>query len=143
MPYFYSARENAFYPDEMRSAYDAAGTWPADAKEVGDDVFTAFALNIAPAGKVRVAGEDGNPAWADAPPVPPEAIASRNNDKRENLMRVAAERIAPLQDAVDLGIATDEERESLSAWKAYRVVLNRLTEQPGYPLDVNWPPLPA
>ncbi|WP_425249338.1 tail fiber assembly protein, partial [Enterobacter hormaechei] len=32
-------------------------------------------------------------------------------------MSVAAQAIAPLQDAVDLSMATEEEMASLSAWK--------------------------
>jgi len=40
-------------------------------------------------------------------------------------MAQATQRIAPLQDAVVLGIATDAERASLMACKGYRVVLNR------------------
>ncbi|EHH6603082.1 tail fiber assembly protein [Escherichia coli] len=33
---------------------------------------------------------------------------------------------APLLDAVELGIATDEETSLLAAWKKYRVLLNRV-----------------
>ncbi|MCP8350422.1 hypothetical protein DN387_19495 [Pseudomonas sp. FBF18] len=51
--------------------------------------------------------------------------------------------IAPLQDAVDLDDATEAEAAALKAWKKYRVALNRLPEQPGYPTDIDWPALPA
>ncbi|MCY6826315.1 tail fiber assembly protein, partial [Escherichia coli] len=34
--------------------------------------------------------------------------------------------IAPLQDAADLEIATEEEISLLEAWKKYRVLLNRV-----------------
>ena len=37
-----------------------------------------------------------------------------------------SEYIAPLQDAVDLEIATEEERSLLEAWNKYRVLLNRV-----------------
>ena len=37
-----------------------------------------------------------------------------------------SEYIAPLQDAVDLEIATEEERSLLEAWNKYRVLLNQL-----------------
>ncbi len=47
--------------------------------------------------------------------------------------------IAPLQDAVDLDDATEAEVAALKAWKKYRVALNRLPEQPGYPTDIDWP----
>ncbi|MGE8436844.1 MAG: tail fiber assembly protein [Pseudomonas palmensis] len=51
--------------------------------------------------------------------------------------------IAPLQDAVDIDDATDAEVAALKAWKKYRVALNRLPEQPGYPTDIDWPAPPA
>ena len=51
--------------------------------------------------------------------------------------------IAPLQDAVDLDDATEAEVAALKAWKKYRVALNRLPEQPGYPTDIDWPAPPA
>ncbi|EJM0810154.1 tail fiber assembly protein [Escherichia albertii] len=34
--------------------------------------------------------------------------------------------MAPLQDAVDLGIVTEEETSLLAVWKKYRVLLNRV-----------------
>lgn len=51
--------------------------------------------------------------------------------------------IAPLQDAMDIDDATDAEVLALKAWKKYRVALNRLPEQPGYPTDMDWPAPPA
>ncbi|MGV0315139.1 tail fiber assembly protein [Pseudomonas putida] len=51
--------------------------------------------------------------------------------------------IAPLQDAVELDDATPAEAEALKAWKRYRVALNRLPEQPGFPETIEWPELPA
>ncbi|WP_063655007.1 tail fiber assembly protein [Candidatus Arsenophonus triatominarum] len=38
----------------------------------------------------------------------------------------ATREIAPLQDAVDLDIATEEERKRLITWKKYRVLVNRI-----------------
>ncbi|EFU5240013.1 tail fiber assembly protein, partial [Salmonella enterica] len=40
----------------------------------------------------------------------------------------------PLQDAVDLEEATDEEKARLNAWKKYRVLVNRVdTSKPEWP----------
>ncbi|EER9362781.1 tail fiber assembly protein, partial [Escherichia coli] len=47
-------------------------------------------------------------------------------ETKNSLMQVASEHIAPLQDAVDLDIATEEEASLLAAWKTYRVLLNRV-----------------
>lgn len=51
--------------------------------------------------------------------------------------------IAPLQDAVDLDEATPAEAALLKDWKRYRIALNRLPEQPGYPAEIDWPAPPA
>ncbi|ENC0934715.1 tail fiber assembly protein, partial [Escherichia coli] len=63
---------------------------------------------------------------------------------KNSLMQVAGEHIAPLQDAADLEIATEEENLLLAAWKKYRVLLNRVdafvvsdTEFPALPADAD------
>ncbi|MNH11680.1 tail fiber assembly protein [Pseudomonas putida] len=59
-------------------------------------------------------------------------------------LRAAADvAIAPLQDAVDLDDASPAEVEALKAWKRYRVALNRLVDQPGYPVEIDWPEVPV
>lgn len=56
---------------------------------------------------------------------------------------VADAAIAPLQDAVELEEATEAEATLLIEWKRYRVALSRLSEQEGYPSEVDWPAPPA
>ncbi|EEV5783139.1 tail fiber assembly protein [Escherichia coli] len=56
-----------------------------------------------------------------------EVFLIREAEETKNrLMQLANEHIAPLQDAVDLEIATKEEALLLNAWKNYRVQLNRV-----------------
>ncbi|EIO9269216.1 tail fiber assembly protein [Salmonella enterica] len=53
---------------------------------------------------------------------------------KSRLLQMAAEKIAPLQDAVDLEIATDDEKVQLEEWKKYRVLVNRVdTTNPDWP----------
>lgn len=54
------------------------------------------------------------------------AILARNTATRDGLQRVATDAIAPLQDAVDLEMATADEVTKLKAWKTYRVLLSRV-----------------
>ncbi len=56
-------------------------------------------------------------------------------------MQAANEHIAPLQDAVDLEIATEEEASLLAAWKKYRVLLNRVDTSVAP--DIEWPAVPV
>ncbi|EPU6502395.1 tail fiber assembly protein [Escherichia albertii] len=62
-------------------------------------------------------------------------------ETKSSLMQVASEHIAPLQDAVDLEIATEEETSLLEAWKKYRVLLNRVDTSTAP--DIEWPTSPA
>ncbi|HGJ4365575.1 TPA: tail fiber assembly protein [Salmonella enterica subsp. enterica serovar Thompson] len=53
---------------------------------------------------------------------------------KSRLLQMASGKIAPLQDAVDLGIATDDEKAQLDEWKKYRVLVNRVdTSAPSWP----------
>ncbi|QXH37730.1 tail fiber assembly protein [Pseudomonas muyukensis] len=59
------------------------------------------------------------------------------------LRSLADSAIAPLQDAVELDDASEVETARLQAWKRYRIALNRVVEQPGYPAEIDWPALPS
>lgn len=56
--FFYSSTTNAFYLNESRENYEAAGTWPDDAFEVGDDIAAEF-MSTPPDGKQRVPDKTG------------------------------------------------------------------------------------
>uniref|UniRef100_UPI003890A53C tail fiber assembly protein n=1 Tax=Escherichia coli TaxID=562 RepID=UPI003890A53C len=64
----------------------------------------------------------------------------REAEEKNSLMQVASEHIAPLQDAVDLEIATEEENSLLEARKKYRVLLNRVDTSTAP--DIEWPEEP-
>lgn len=69
------------------------------------------------------------------------AAITENVRKKDSLMSVATVSVAPLQDAVDLEMATDEEIKSLNAWKKYRVLLNRIDANTAG--DIKWPAVPS
>jgi hypothetical protein len=73
----------------------------------------------------------------------PEELAATVQAKRDQLMQRATLRISPLQDAKDLGVATEQEEADLLSWKQYRIALNRISQQPGYPQEVAWPTEPG
>ncbi|EIO8860797.1 tail fiber assembly protein, partial [Salmonella enterica] len=55
-------------------------------------------------------------------------------ETKKRLLQLATDKMAPLQDAVDLEEATDEEKARLNAWKKYRVLVNRVdTSKPEWP----------
>lgn len=86
-----------------------------------------------------VANGDGTyGAYVPPPPTLPAVLAERDARLRE-----AALRIAPLQDAVDIGEATEEDEAALLAWKQYRVKLSRIHLLPGYHTSFMWPTEPV
>ena len=60
--------------------------------------------------------------------------------KKGELLLVAGASINPLQDAVELGMATDEEKSRYDAWRKYRVLLTRVDTS--LAPDIDWPEPP-
>ncbi|MBD2816481.1 tail fiber assembly protein [Xenorhabdus sp. Flor] len=60
--------------------------------------------------------------------------------EKRHLLNVAKEKIDIYQDAIDLGMATEEEKAALTIWRKYRVLLNRVdcTTAP----NIDWPEPP-
>lgn len=129
MVMFYSATTNGFYPEDMRSMYDDAGTWPADAVEISDETYNTL-MDGQAAGQEITSGDDGSPILV-TPEVDHKAIFGTQRE----LLQMEAERvIAPLERAVKYGLATDEEKLQLEAWEKYSVLVNRLTPGDVWPL---------
>jgi|SRR5690606_3272598 len=90
MAYFYSAKNNAFYTDDLKSDYQASGNWPADAVEVPDGMFLEFSILPAPEGMMRIVGEDKLPAWGKIPSPTLEQIRRQKVALVQNHMDDAA-----------------------------------------------------
>lgn len=130
--YKWSAKYNAFFPIEMLPAYQSSWDDISDLIDIDDSVVAEF-NGKPPEGKMR--GVVYNmPAWVDIPlPTYEEKIAAAEASKL-NLKANADSEIAWRQDAVDAGIATDEETAALAEWKKYRVLLMRVdTAKPVWP----------
>ncbi|HAV1716393.1 TPA: tail fiber assembly protein [Enterobacter hormaechei subsp. steigerwaltii] len=137
MNYLYSPSKNAFYAVSLREAYIKAGSLPDDVLSVDDGIYKEYS-NLAPSGKIRVSGSDGFPTWGDAPPPTEDEIIASADAKKSQLRASADAEIEWRQDAVDVGIATEEESAVLADWKKYRVLLMRVdTAAP------EWPTSPA
>ncbi|CDH01829.1 tail fiber assembly protein [Xenorhabdus bovienii] len=138
--YVYCAKNNMFYPEVLKQDYLNVGKWPADGIAVDESVYLEFVANRPPEGKRRVVGENGLPAWGDIPPPTPEELQQRAERKKQYLMSQASNAIAPLQDAVELEMATGAEKSALTEWRKYRVLLNRVDCSTAP--DVKWPEQP-
>ena len=107
---------------------------PNDAITVSDEVYQQFAGAAWPEGKVIGADDTGGPVWVDAPPKSPEELIAEAESQKAQLRTAADSEIIWRQDAVDTGIATEEETAALVEWKKYRVLLMRIdTTAPVWP----------
>jgi Caudovirales tail fibre assembly protein. len=138
--FIYSAKNNAFYPVDMFSDYESAGTWPDDGKEVDREVFVEFTC-ATPVGKVRQAGPDGLPAWGDLPPLTKQERIAQAEAKRQQQLDAANSVTADWRTELALGIISDKDKADLIKWMAYikEVKLLDISNAP----DIAWPTQPA
>ena len=99
---------------------------PDDSTDYGPEIYQRAA-----------AGDLGDIAAYEPPTEAALLPAARAQLKR--LMQDAGLVVAPLQDAVDLGVATERQVEQLSAWKFYRIELSEVPQQAGWPRTIEWP----
>lgn len=131
-----------FLPDTLKIAYDESGiirSISMDVTSIYPRGFSVVEVDITEANKsVDIFG-----GWVfDNGEIKPrqysqEELRAQAEAKKTELLSAAATSIAPLQDAVDEGMATAEETAALSEWKKYRVKVSRV--------DISkpeWPPLP-
>ncbi|HBL65649.1 MAG TPA: hypothetical protein DDZ58_06765 [Achromobacter sp.] len=133
-----------FSPSELmffHSGINSAAAIPSDSVPVSVSLANDIQAQLA-LGRVIAANPDGQPITLPRPPEPQEAVAARVLAQRDALLAEAAIRIAPLQDAVDLGIPLAGDEARLQAWKRYRIALNRVESNAGFPRNVSWPTRP-
>lgn len=137
---FFSAEKLAFYPESLKFDYEAGTGWPDDAVSITQADWVKY-ISEPPQGQVLGATDEGNPAWVDIPPQSYADLVAQADAQKAAQRAQADSVIAPLQDAVDLGIATPEEVSLLTEWKTYRVRLNRVDTSTAPEID--WPEIPA
>lgn len=137
--YYFDPIDCSFYRDSMREVYEAADGWPDTLIAITASRYNKLMAGQE-AGQMIVEGKDGKPSLV-TPVATPEEMINGASVRKVMLLEVAAARIAPLQDAADLEIATGEEAALLKEWKTYRVLLNRVdvTTAP----DISWPEAPG
>lgn len=139
MTIFFSPSTAGFYDDVMKADYETAGSWPDDVTSVSDRWYQCL-IQGQSEGKIITVNEYGQPVLSEPAPPTYEQLIQEAETRKTALMQAASDAIAPLQDADELGIATDEEADLLTRWKHYRVMLNRLDMSAAPSID--WPALP-
>ncbi|MBD8223058.1 tail fiber assembly protein [Pantoea agglomerans] len=130
----YSPSNNAFYDTAINREI------PDDAIDITEQAWADLLAGQAK-GKLIACGVDLRP-WLTEQPLPTaDELIRQAEDKRSRLRSEADTIIQPLQDANDLGIATDDEASQLIAWKKYRVMLMRVNTEDAE--NIIWPEQPA
>ncbi|EDR3164685.1 tail fiber assembly protein [Salmonella enterica subsp. enterica serovar Bredeney] len=139
-------------PASHIAIFDAeTGTWSLHEDHRGETVYdttTGNQVYISAPGplpeNVTSVSPDGEyqkwdgKAWVKDEAAETAARLREAEGTKSRLLQMASEKIAPLQDAVDLGEATDDEKARLLAWRKYRVQVNRVDTS-----DPDWPEKPA
>lgn len=136
--YVWSPSAAGFYPIIEKERLIATGEWPDDGVDVTGEEYSA--LFPAPPGKF-IDTLDGRPQWVDMPPPSKEQMIAVAENARSAKRSVADNEISWRQDAVDTGIATEEETADLTAWKKYRVLLMRIDTSKAP--NIEWPTPPV
>lgn len=136
---YFDKNSLGFYDDSLKDSYTTAGSWPDDMVEVSEEDHKIFM-----AGKkgYRIgSNKKGQPTWIK--------VTQSKEEKQQELSEAVKIKIqeamlslSPLQYAVDLDIASDEEKNSLNELKTYIVNLNRLSSQGKGVDEVEWPTAP-
>ncbi|OHY60165.1 hypothetical protein BB778_26835 [Pluralibacter gergoviae] len=131
MTIYYSPSKNGLYPDgELYGA-----NLPIDAVLLSLSQYQELIKGQA-SGKVITPNGSEVPYLSD-PVVNYHELANR---KLTELRAKADAEIMPLQDAVDLAVASDDEVSLLNEWKAFRLALYRLDISE--PESIVWPRMP-
>jgi len=129
----YSPSNNAFYDTVINREI------PGDAIDITEQAWADLLAGQAK-GKLIACGADLRPCLTEQPLPTADELISQAEDKRSRLRAEADTAIQPLQDASDLGIATDDEASQLVAWKKYRVMLMRINTKDSE--EIIWPEQP-
>lgn len=135
----FSNQTRGFYPIKSLRYYKSVNALPDDLVRVSDSEYEKFVgaapVNCAPSYNV----ESKQMEWVTvtAPVRTPEETLAANRRELLSRQREAAVSAFPLQSAVDLGMATEEEKTQLEELKKYVVELT------GVDLNVpDWPKTP-
>lgn len=136
--YIYSASTNAFYAVSLKKDYEVSNTWPINAVDINDTIAAEF-MAIPPDGKIRVAGDDGYPKWANKPePTHDELVSAANNVKQQRINQ-ANDYMNSKQwpGKAAMGRLSDTEKAQYNEWLDYLDALDAVDtfRSP----NINWP----
>lgn len=129
---YFTAKPIALYNDENNVI-------PADAISISEEQYQRL-LEGQRNGKFIQSDSTGSPKLVDEFPLAHTELVEIAKGQRAEFLATANTEIAWRQDAIDAGIATEDETAALVAWRKYRVLLMRVDTSKA-PL-IEWPTVP-
>lgn len=129
---YFTAKPIGLYDDENNVI-------PADAINISEEKYQQL-LEGQHNGKFIQADSAGYPELVDEFPLAHTELVAIAKGQRAEFLATANTEIAWRQDALDAGIATEDETSTLVAWRKYRVLLMRVDVS--LAPDINWPESP-
>lgn len=141
MKYIFDAKTNAFFPVELKDSYIEKGLWPEYGVEIDEETFSEF--QTPQTGKMRVAGDDGYPAWADIPPPTHDELVVMANAQKQSLIDEANEHISSKQwpGKAAIGRLKGDALTQYGLWLDYLDALEAVDTSSAP--DIEWPTPPA
>lgn len=107
-----------------------AGFWPINERDLYPDTFPDIGVEVdevvkekysgaAPEGKKLGADSKGFPTWIRLPPPNKKQSVEQAESKKQSLITEANQKTQLWQTQLMLGIITDEDKASLTAWMLY------------------------
>ncbi|MFQ2825606.1 tail fiber assembly protein [Aeromonas caviae] len=120
-----------------QTAYDKADRRPITVMNPGE---LPDELTLQQPGSAFDIWDEAHSAWVKNTEAEQAWQLQQAEAQRNMLMAEATQQIAILADAVELGMATEEEQAAYTAWRQYRVQLSRLDLATP---PIQWPPKPS
>ncbi|MDT3310670.1 tail fiber assembly protein [Pseudomonas sp. rhizo66] len=129
---------------ELLGRYDSAihTQMPATAVEISDELFLR-----------TIEERDGIWKWTDGKvtkhALPNASLLVESEQRasalaqRDELLAEADQQTVGMADAYIAGLLDVEDMQRFKAYASYKLALNKIDRQPGYPQNVDWPVLPA
>ena len=139
---FFSPSLNIFVNPALKDDYINVNSWPDDAVEVDEQVYIEFS-GLPPKGKIRIAGENGFPAWSEIPPPTHEEQIAAAELKKQQLINQSNEYMNTKQwpGKAAIGRLKGEELAQYNLWLDYLDALE-LVDTSSAP-EIEWPTPPA
>ena len=133
MTIYYSPSTKGFYDDKLKNDYQNNDSWPEDLTEISERWYN-YLLQKQSEGKTININEYGQPVVTEPEPPTQEELTRQAERQKSELLTEAESVILPLERAVRLNMATNEERSRLEAWERYSVLVSRVdTANPEWP----------